>query len=177
MANPNTLPDEMRLYSHAEPEGRVFLKGEPWPGDAWSIKPGGETVGSGTTTQALKDLIAAQEQIENLQRQLDTALHSSAQADQGASAVSNRVAELEQQVIAANAARETAEAEARAAVAERDQARAELAQAPSVAAPPPVDERTAFRTQLDALGIDYDGRAGVETLRKLLADAVAAPAA
>lgn len=65
MANPSILPADTILYSPMEPQGRQFYAGEPWPGDIWSDRPGGSSkLGSETNVQALKDLIAAQEQIE-----------------------------------------------------------------------------------------------------------------
>ncbi len=79
MANPITLPSDMKLYSPAEPKGRVFLKGEQWPGDAWSDKPGGDDVGKGTVTQALKDLQAAEGQAQGLRDTIASQEHDLAQ--------------------------------------------------------------------------------------------------
>jgi hypothetical protein len=120
----NVLPDDMKLYSPAEPKGRLFLKGEAWPGDAWSDKPGGEVAGKDTAAQALKDLIKAQEQNEAIQAQLENAIHSAAQADQRAEAAEAALEAQAQALKDAEAAKQAAEAVATEVTADRDRLQA-----------------------------------------------------
>ncbi|HOQ61636.1 MAG TPA: hypothetical protein PKZ08_13510 [Vicinamibacterales bacterium] len=114
----NVLPYDMTLYSAAAPEGRVFLKGEPWPGDAWTDKPGGKDVGSGTMTQALKDLIEAQETIERLEAQIANMAFSAANADVRAGEANAELEALKQSAADAEHRAEQAEADLRTATAE-----------------------------------------------------------
>jgi chromosome segregation ATPase len=122
MARPNVLSTDTKLYCPAEPEGRVFPAGSEWPGDVWSEKPGGEIAGAQTTAQAVKDLLAAQDQAEALQAQLESALHAAAQADARAGDAEKRMAEQAQQLRDAQQALATAEETAATVTAERDQA-------------------------------------------------------
>jgi chromosome segregation ATPase len=79
MAKFTVLPSDMKLYSPAEPAGRVFLAGEAWPGDAWSDQPGGDEVGRGTVMQSLKDLEAAKKQSDDLRKMVESGAHDLAQ--------------------------------------------------------------------------------------------------
>lgn len=190
MANPNVLNEDTILYCPAEPQGRKFPKGETWPGDAWSFKPGGETVGANTTTEALKDLIAAQEQIEALQGLLDNANFSLANAAKAKEDAEAKVAGLEQAVRDAEAAKGEAESVAAGLTAERDRARAELARinaalpaadapadppAPTEAGTPATDAMRAEYAELT--GKTADGRWGADTLAEKLQEARATAAA
>lgn len=108
----NVLPQDMTLYSPAEPEGRMFPKGSMWPGDAWSDKPGGEVAGAGTTKQAIADLQAAQDQIVKLQDMLQRHEHDRAQLarerDEAVSALKDAQARAQEAEKAQKAAEETA---------------------------------------------------------------------
>lgn len=126
MANPQSLTVATKLYSAAEPEGRVFQAGESWPGDAWSINPGGSVAGANTVGQAMKDLIEAQDQNEALGRQLANKDYSLAEANAAKEAALAKVNDLEQRAIAAEAARADAETAAKDYMIERDQARAQV---------------------------------------------------
>lgn len=125
MANPQTLAADTVLYCAAEPEGRMFPKGEQWPGDAWSANRGGKPVGEASVTQAMKDLIAAQDQIEALSAQLDRQTHSLAERTAERDGAASKVEALEQRAIAAETAQKTAEEAARGYMTERDVARAD----------------------------------------------------
>ena len=108
----NVLPEDMTLYSPAEPEGRMFPKGSMWPGDAWSDKPGGEVAGAGTTKQAVADLQAAQDQIAKLQDMLQRHEHDRAQLarerDEAVAALKDAQARAQEAEKAQKAAEETA---------------------------------------------------------------------
>lgn len=127
MANPQNLTVATKLYSLAEPEGRIFPAGETWPGDAWSVNPGGTVAGANTTAQAMKDLIEAQDQNEALGRQLAAKDYSLAQAVALKEEALGKVDGLEQRVIAAEAKTEAAEKAAGDYMRERDVARAQAA--------------------------------------------------
>lgn len=125
MAHPSTVPTPTVLYSPAEPDGRLFQAGEPWPGDAWSANRGGEPVGKGATKQAMQDLIAAQDTIDGLSAQLGSKDHDLGVLATERDAAVAKVAELEARAIDAEKLRDEAEARAREYMVERDQARAE----------------------------------------------------
>jgi predicted nucleic acid-binding Zn-ribbon protein len=144
MANPQNLTVETRLYSAAEPEGRIFPAGEPWPGDAWSQNPGGAVAGANTTAQAMKDLIAAQDQNEALARQLATKDYSLAEVSAQRDAAQLLVKGLEERALEAESKVAAAEQAARDYMIERDQAReqvrkltADLSAAEDLMAAPP----------------------------------------
>lgn len=122
MAKYGILPADMTLYSPAEPRGRVFLKGEPWPGDAWSERPGGDDVGKATVAEALKDLAAAQKQADDLRMLIKSAEHDRAQLAKELDEIKASVADREQAASDAVARAEAAIAEAREAVGARDDA-------------------------------------------------------
>lgn len=67
MARPYVFTTDTHLFNIATGERRLFPAGETDPGDAWSEKEGGEAPGANTVASSLKDLIAAQDQIEALQ--------------------------------------------------------------------------------------------------------------
>lgn len=129
MPNPNVLTVDTVLYSSMEPDGRLFPAGEPWPGDAWSSRPGGDPVGKSSVTAILKDLIAAQDQIEALDARLASGAHDLALIGQQRDEANNRVADLEQRALAAETASADAEKATAGYMKERDAARAELAKA------------------------------------------------
>lgn len=123
MARPNTFTTDTVLYNIHSGERRTFPKGETDPGNAWSEKKGGDTAGASTTTQALKDLIAAQEQIEALQAAGATQDTSMAELAGERDAAVGKVAGLEQAAIEADRARDQALDDAKTYMTERDQAR------------------------------------------------------
>lgn len=123
------LPANMKLYSPAEPKGRMFLKGEPWPGDAWSEKPGGDDVGRATASQALKDLEAAKTQADDLRRVIASGEHDRAQLAAELAQAKAALAGARQAKADAEKARAEAEDIAREATKERDEARGEAQKA------------------------------------------------
>lgn len=128
MARPHVFSTDTALYHPIEGK-RVFPKGETDPGPMWTDRIGGEVVGMKTTTQALKDLIGAQEQIEHLEARLMAAgrdLDVSAKTREEALA---KLAGVEQDLIAAKAAQADAEALATQYMRERDDARQQREQA------------------------------------------------
>lgn len=127
MARSNVFTSDTYLFNTATGEKRLFPKGESDPGNAWSEKEGGEAPGSATTTQALKDLIAAQDQIERLQATLSTQDASMAVLAGERDAAAGKVEGLEQAAADAEKARAEAETAAHAYMTERDAARAEAA--------------------------------------------------
>ena len=126
MARSYVFPVATKLYHPSEGE-RLFPAGETDPGGMWTERPGGETVGAATTTQALKDLIAAQELNEQLEARLVAAARDMAEAAQAKSDALAKVAGLEQRAVAAEKAKADAEDLAVQYMRERDDARAELA--------------------------------------------------
>lgn len=126
MANPTTLQIATKLYSPSEPEGRIFQAGEPWPGDAWSSKLGGDPVGANAAAGALKDLIDANDRLDQMGQTLASKDHDLAVLASERDAANDKVAGLEQDAIAAKRAQADAEELARAYMVERDSARAEL---------------------------------------------------
>jgi chromosome segregation ATPase len=126
MANPSVLNADTILFSPAEPEGRLFPAGEMWPGDAWSAKRGGEPVGANSTLGAMKDLIKAQDTIDNLSSQLASAAHDLAVIASERDEANGKVHDLEQRAIDAEGKSADAETAAKAYMIERDQARGEV---------------------------------------------------
>lgn len=123
MTNPSTLAVETKLYCPAEPDGRVFPAGQPWPGDAWSADPGGAPVGGKSVTQAMKDLVAAQDQIDTLSGQLSSKDHDNAVLASQRDEAVGKVADLEQRAIAGEQGQAAADARVHDMMIERDQAR------------------------------------------------------
>lgn len=126
MTQPNVLQAPTKLYSATEPEGRLFQAGEPWPGDAWSAKPGGQPAGANAAAGLMKDLAQANKTNEQLGRQLASKDHDLAQLAAQRDEAAGKVADLEQRAIAAEKARAEADAAATAYMKERDQARSDL---------------------------------------------------
>lgn len=187
MARPASFSSPTILY-HPTEGPRLFGVGEQDPGNAWSEMPGGDGVGSATTAQALKDLIAAQEQNEAMGRQLASAQHDAAQAGRRADEATEALSAAKQEAIDAIKARDDAEKVAADLTVERDAARAEAeglraklaafdgdgdGEPGGAASSPEKDELIAQLTELKA---DFDGRWGVSKLRKAL-DAATAPKA
>lgn len=123
MARSNIFTADTTLFNTATGEKRMFPKGESDPGNAWSEREGGEAPGSATTTQALRDLIAAQDQIERLQATLSTQDASMAVLAGERDAAAGKVAGLEQAAVEAGVARDQALDDAKTYMTERDQAR------------------------------------------------------
>lgn len=108
---------------------REFPAGETDPGGAWHEKEGGEAPGSNTTAQALKDLIAAQEQIEALQATADRQAYDMGLARTAQEQAEAKVAGLEQRAISAETKAQEAETRSAQYMRERDDARKQLKQA------------------------------------------------
>lgn len=128
MPRPHVFSADTALYHPIEGK-RVFPKGETDPGPMWTDRIGGEVVGMKTTTQALKDLIAAQEQIEHLETRL---MASGRDLDETAKTREEALAKLagvEQELIKSQAAQADAEALATQYMRERDDARKQFEQA------------------------------------------------
>lgn len=128
MAKYSEVPRDMPLYSVAEPKGRVFLKGESWPGDAWSDQPGGEMVGTGTVAQSLKDLNTAANQVNELRAIVESQGHDVAQAARERDEAVARADGLAQVAKDAQAAQAQAEDATKTLTEERDAARDEARQ-------------------------------------------------
>lgn len=126
MARPSTLIVATKLFSPTEPEGRMFQAGEPWPGDIWSDKPGGEPVGTNATAGLLKDLIDANDRLDKMGSQLERNGHDLAVIGQERDAAVAKASDLEQRALAAEQAKAVAEAAATSYMRERDQARSDL---------------------------------------------------
>lgn len=126
MARQHVFSVETRLW-HPSDGWKLFPVGETDPGSAWSEKEGGEPVGKASTEQALKDLIAAQDQIEAKDRLLVSKDHDLAQLAKAKAEAEAKVADLEQRAIAAEASGAEAQTVAAAVTKERDEARAESA--------------------------------------------------
>jgi hypothetical protein len=125
MGRPFVFNAPTTLYHPVEGE-RTFPQGETDPGPAWTDRIGGAAVGAATTTQALKDLITAQEQIEDLEKRLmanGADLAKSAKTREEALA---KVTGLEQVALEAIGKHEAAEAQSQTYMRERDQARVEV---------------------------------------------------
>ncbi|WP_332763933.1 hypothetical protein [Phenylobacterium sp.] len=151
MARPQVFSTDTYLYNVATGEKRLFPQGETDPGNAWSEKKGGDTAGAGTTAQAMKDLIAAQDQIEALQANLATQDASMAQLSGERDDAVGRVAGLEQDAIAAAKERDEALRSASDYMAERDHARSEAATRTKER-----DEAKAYAAELEAELAKFD---------------------
>lgn len=128
MARPNVFTTDTTLY-HAIEGSRVFPAGETDPGAAWTDRVGGEAIGAATTTQALKDLIAAQDQIEAMEARLHANGHDLAVAAKATADAKAKATEMEQRALAAEKALTDAHAQSQQYMRERDQARTQLAPA------------------------------------------------
>lgn len=127
MANPGYLPVKMKLYSHLAPEGREFQQGEEWPGDIWSAKPGGAPVGQDAVTQAMQDLIEAQDRLDAMAQTLASKDHDLAQMAKERDEAKAAFEAQSQALRDAQKAQAEAEKVAAGLTKERDAARAELA--------------------------------------------------
>lgn len=126
MSNPSVLQTETTLYCAAEPDGRLFQAGEPWPGDAWSPNRGGEAVGKGATKAAMKDLLDAQDTIEGLERQLASKDHDLAVMASERDEATGKLADTDQRALAAEQGQAAADERVKSMMDERDTARADL---------------------------------------------------
>lgn len=126
MANPAVLQADTKLYSAAEPDGRVFPMGEQWPGDAWSASRGGEPVGKGATKAAMKDLADAQDTIDQQSRQLASKDHDLATMAAERDAANGQIGDLEQRAIEAERGQSEASVRVTGFMSERDTARSDF---------------------------------------------------
>lgn len=124
MARPYVFQTETTLY-HPSEGARVFPAGETDPGPAWTDSRGGEPADKGTTKQAMRDLIAAQDQIDGLGAQLVSRDHDLAVMASTRDEASLKVAGLEQRAIDAEKGQETEAQRAAEYMRERDAARAD----------------------------------------------------
>lgn len=76
----------------------AFPAGSPDPGNAWTDKPGGDAPGKESVAQAMKDLVAAQDHIEALQRQLASVEHDKANLAMERDAANAQAAVLRQEI-------------------------------------------------------------------------------
>lgn len=144
MTRAHVFAADTTLY-HPGEGARVFPAGETDPGDAWSESPGGKPADKSTTRQAMLDLIAAQDQIDALGKQMVAKDHDLAVMASERDAANGKLGALEQRAIAAEAAAADAEARTADYMRERDAARQEAA---------------ALRGQLAKLDGDGDGKPG-----------------
>lgn len=125
MPRPNVFPVDTTLYHPTEGK-RVFPAGETDPGPLWRDRPGIDVISDATKAQALEDLMAAQEAMDELEARLLAAGRDLDEATGTREAALAKVHGLEQDLVAANKRADEAEALAREYMAERDQARSEL---------------------------------------------------
>lgn len=125
MAQPGILTVDTILYSPMEPEGRLFFQGEPWPGDVWSARPGGDPVLAATTAGVLDDLNTANDQIEQLRGRLASQANDLSVMAAERDGANGKVADLEQRAIEAERSQVAAEDAGAGYMADRDSARAE----------------------------------------------------
>lgn len=125
MARPHVFTSDTTLY-HPSEGARIFPAGETDPGDAWHDSPGGAPADKGTTKQAMKDLIAAQDQMDALGAQLVAKDHDLAVIGAQRDEAAGKVADLEQRAIAAEKAAADAIEGATELRRERDQARGDF---------------------------------------------------
>lgn len=128
MARQTVFTVDTILYNASE-GARLFPAGETDPGGAWSDNPGGEPADKATTKQAMVDLIAAQDQIDGLGGQIARKDHDLAVIAKERDEANDKLADLEQRALAAEAAVATAEAAAADYMRERDSARDEAIRA------------------------------------------------
>lgn len=119
---------ETKLW-HPSEGWRVFPAGETDPGNAWSETEGGHPVGAASAAGALKDLIEANDQLDQMRQMMAAKDHDLAVMAKERDAANAKVSDLEQAGIDAVKARAAAEDAARGYMAERDTARAEMATA------------------------------------------------
>lgn len=123
MAKPTVVAQTMKLYSAFAPEGRMFQRGEEWPGDAWSTHPEGDKDAPDALADAQKDLIAAHDENERLTKVLASKDHDLAvlgkERDEAVAALNAQ----KQALLDAKAAQKALEETAATLTKERDQAR------------------------------------------------------
>jgi len=127
MARPYVFATETTLYHPSEPGGRTFGVGETDPGAAWTDSPGGAPAGEKTNSQALRDLIEADDRINALGETIAANARDLAEMGKERSEALAKVADLEQAAKDAEKAKADAEALAAELTVERDTARAEAA--------------------------------------------------
>lgn len=125
MARPNVFSEPTKLW-HAAEGWREFPAGETDPGGAWHDKEGGSAPGGATVTQAMKDLIAAQDQIDAKDALLAAKDHDLAQSAKRAEEAEAKVKGLNQRALDAEAATQAADERARASAEARDAASARV---------------------------------------------------
>lgn len=125
MPRPYVFSSDTTLYHPTEGE-RVFPAGETDPGAAWSDKPGGDPVGTNAAVGALKDLIEANDRLDQMGQMAAQKDHDLAVMAKERDEAAGKVAELEQRAIAAEKAQAEAEEATHGYMVERDQARSEL---------------------------------------------------
>lgn len=128
MPRPQVFSIDTKLW-HPSEGWRLFPAGETDPGGSWHEKEGGNPVGNSAAEGALKDLIEANDRIEQMGQQLASKDHDLAQMAAAKEAAEAKVAGLEQRAIAAEAAKADAEAAAAEYMRERDAARLQLSNA------------------------------------------------
>lgn len=124
MANPIFLPVTTKLYSAFCPEGRVFQRGEDWPGDAWSTNPKGKDAEVGAHLGEVQaELTAARDEIERLGRVIASKDHDLAVIGRDRDAAVAELKAQKQALLDAQRALKEAEGVNRDLTRERDAAR------------------------------------------------------
>lgn len=119
MPRPAVFTTDTFLFHPVEGK-KLFPAGETDPGPAWHDKPGGPSVGQNATAEAMKDLIAAQDQIDGLGQQLASKDHDLAQMAKERDEANAKLADAEQRARDAESARAEAEKVAAEVTGERD---------------------------------------------------------
>jgi chromosome segregation ATPase len=125
MAREMILSADRVLYSPAEPEGRLFRAGEQWPGDAWSDQKDAEPEDKAAKANAVKELLAAHQEIERLGAVITAGDHDRGKIADERDAALAQVKGLNQRALDAEKAQAEAEARHLETAAQRDQARIE----------------------------------------------------
>lgn len=145
MARQSVFSVDTVLFHPSEPQGRTFPAGETDPGPAWSERPGGKAPGEKTVGEAAKDLLAAHEQIEALQSQLETQAASMATLAGERDKAAGKLEAAESARAEAERDRDTAKAEAEEAVKAKNEA---------------LNYTKSLEAKLAKLDSDGDGKAG-----------------
>lgn len=122
MARPSILQRDTKLYSPAEPDGRVFLAGESWPGDAWSDDPDPQAATKAADAEGATLLAATLKEVGELRHNIEGMKHSLAQQAAELSKAKEEVGLITQAAADAETAKSAAMQEAQEAVRARDQA-------------------------------------------------------
>lgn len=125
MATPTIVTADTTLYAPFCPDGRVYPAGSEWPGDAWSVRPGGDKLDTNALAQANKDLIEAHTENERLSANLASKDHDLAQLGKERDEAVAAYEAQKQAVLDAAKAQSDAEDVAAGLTGERDRARAE----------------------------------------------------